>query len=145
MKLRCSEQAHTPKIMTDHRRDDSSSGSCCEFSAQDWFPPTHTGCHNKAQTHQSGLSRAGMSRNSLDRGKSAPQNGVLVPSHLLNECLCTFLPPIHDQREAHRQATDDLSSANKCQCLLDHADTDDLSSANKCQYLLDHADTKKQW
>ena len=37
-----------------------------------------------------------------------PEDWVLIPGHLLNECLCLFFPPIHDQSQAHGNATDDL-------------------------------------
>ena len=38
----------------------------------------------------------------------SPQDGVLITRHLLDEGFGLFLSPIHDQRQTHSNATNDL-------------------------------------
>lgn len=47
--------------------------------------------------------------------KSLPQDGVLIARHLLNKRLSSFLTTIHDQGQAHGNATNDLQTAKTLQ------------------------------
>mmetsp|Transcript_5894 Transcript_5894/g.16829 ORF Transcript_5894/g.16829 Transcript_5894/m.16829 type:complete len:305 (+) Transcript_5894:1588-2502(+) len=82
-----------------------------EAEAHDSAPP-HVVRHVRHREVQQALHCAIVAgaavRERDDKHASVPNDGVLVPRHLLDQSLCPLLPGIHGEGEAHGQAADDL-------------------------------------